>query len=444
MRAFAVAAGVVLSAMTWLAACARTAPARPQVWTTSRATEESIAFPFPRSNDTAWAEIYVPARVDVVRAAVVFIERDGFDRYAFDDRDWRAMCARAACALVRVGFPTRDDAPPQRQQKRNAALGGDSVVFTALRLGGERTAHPELQRVNVVIFGLSAAGNFGPTFAALHPGRTIGIIRYHSHLRGLVVDTSTLASVPALTIVGARDDATIAQDSRNLWSALRARNAPWAYVSHFAQPHVSIDGLVEAGLTMREWTEALILRRTHAPPPLSPLAGSGWFVDDSTGQVWEGRGLDGQRSSASWAPNARTAFALRQLKGMCAPLSLTEATDLLGSGTKLEDEDTRVCHFVRENPHRDLWLSGFPHASDSAAIAWLHQAQRAIPLAALGDAANLMTQSNSHCGTVGAVRSSWTFYVSACGDGFGVTPDSARLRPLMARLLGLRSDGLTR
>ena len=148
----------------------------------------------------------------------------------------------------------------------------------------------------MVFFGLSASGNFGLTFAALHPNRTIGFVRHHSHLRGLRVDTAALVPIPSLTIVGAKDAPDIAQDSRALWQALRARGAPAAYVSHVGQPHVSIDGLVEAGRTMRPWIEAIIHERTsRESSALSAVQiGRGWFMQDSTAAVTRSAGSSGQ------------------------------------------------------------------------------------------------------------------------------------------------------
>lgn len=401
---------------------------------TAPGREASIPLPIPRSRDTAWAEIFVPSRVRVARAAVVFINRE-LDRYAFDDRDWRTMCGRADCALVRVGLPREDAIAVELQRVRNAALGGDSAVFMALRLGGERTGHPELRDANIVLFGFSAAGSFGPTFAARHPDRTIGFVRYHSSLRGLPVDTATLASIPSLTISGERDETAISEDSRTLWRVLRARGAPSAYVNHIGQPHLSIDGLVDAGGAIRSWTEALIRRRATAPPLLARTS-DGWVVDDSTGDVYPVHGDIPRTPSASWVPDAPTAFALRRLKGMCAQVSLMDAIGVLGPGTKLESEDTSVCHFSQGAKRRDLWVSAYSHDSDSAAVASLRQAPGAVPIAALGDAAILWLDAKGKCSTIGGARSLWTFMLSACGEGFGVPSDSIRLRALAQQVLG--------
>ena len=400
------------------------------------AREATASFALPASHDTGWMEVFVPADTRSVRAAMVFVDRE-FDRYMYDDRDWRTMCARAACAMLRLGLPNKDAASPDSQRVRNAILGGDSALFTALRIAGERTGHPELQSVGIVFFGLSASGNFGLTFAGLHPNRTIGYIRYHSHLRGLRVDTATLTQIPSLTIVGAKDAADIAQDSRALWRTLRVRGAPAAYVSHLGQPHASIDGLVEAGKAMRLWTESVIdLRTSRESQALRSIEISrGWLIGDSTAVVTPYSSSE-RMPNASWMADAGTALAVRQLGGMCAGVGLREATSLLGPGTRLESEDTAVCHYAVADPKRDLWLSANSHASESGAIAWLAQGQRAMPVGELGAAANFFVSSRTDCSTLGAARSAWTFFVSACGAGFGRVADSSRLRPLAKRLIG--------
>jgi hypothetical protein len=382
-------------------------------------------------------EVFVPAGTRTVRAAVVFINRD-FDRYMYDDRDWRQMCARQSCALLRLGLPNRDAAPPDSQLVRNAALGGDAALFDALRIAGERTGHPELNGVGIVFFGLSASGNFGLTFAGRHLDRTIGLIRYHSHLQGIGVDTAALARIPSLTIVGANDAPGIARDSRALWRALRLRAAPAAYVSHVGQPHVSIDGLVEAGMAMRSWTEAVIDQRTSPgwPMPRPVQTATGWLVEDSTFAVTPSAGPIAPTREASWLPNVVTAFAVRELAGMCAAVDLHNATALLGPGTRLESQDINACHYALDDPHRDLWLSGGATSSDSAAVAWLARAQRATPLAGLGAAANFFINSRTNCSTLGVAKSARTFYVSACGAGFGLAADSVRLRPFAKKLIG--------
>ncbi len=250
---------VAAALVTGCAAARRQVP--ESVTGRARGFEESAGFRLPPSSDTAWMEVFVPAGVSRIRAVVAIMERDGFFRYAFDDRDWRAMCPRIQCALVRIGLPNEERDKPALQFIRNAALGGDSAVFTALRIAGERTRHPKLEKAGLVVFGLSASGNFGPTFAARHPDRTIGFVRYHSHLRGIPVDTVVLARIPSLSVVGTTErEADIVEDTKALWAVLRRRAAPVGFTLHLGQPDVSIDGFDRSGIC------AAGMDRSDCPP----------------------------------------------------------------------------------------------------------------------------------------------------------------------------------
>jgi len=253
------------------------------------------------------------------------------------------------------------------------------------------------------------------------------------------VDTATLARVPSLNISGEREPNESIEDTRLLWAALRGRGGAAAFSVHAGQPHKSLDGVVDAGPAMRKWAEAMIRRRAGSAGRLSPFEfADGWLVSEPVGEAAAVRDFHGDVRSASWLPDAPTAFAFRQLSGMCAPVGQPRAAALLGDGTKLEAEDTEVCHFVLDQPKRDLWLSVYTTATDSAAVAWLKNSARAVPLSGIGSFANFLAQPKQHCSTVGGARSVVAFFVSACGDGFGVAPDSSRLVPMLRRLMGLQ------
>ncbi len=422
-----------------LSACAsghRAAPVRQAAQPDAR-----TAFPFPGANDSAWFEVDVPAGVTTVRAVVVFIDRE-LDRYAYDDRDWRSMCVRAQCALLRLGLG-RQDGLPVTQRVRNAALGGGAALLQALTLASSATGHPELAKANVVVFGFSAAGNFAATFGSLYPERTVGLIMFHSNLRGIPFDTAKLATVPALSITGGNDDVAGTQNADSLWRALRARNAPWAHVIQVGQPHYTLDGLVEAGFAMRSWTEALIGARmgatagTRAPSLI--LRDSGWYLSRSTYETAAARDFHAPASDANWLPTEIIALGFRQMAGMCATAGLQVASALLGAGAQVSAEDTSVCRYSLANPKRDLWLSANRMATPARATQQLHASlpDSVTRTVAVGNTTGrFAADANGACSTVGVTRQVWIYLVTACGDGFGVPADSAKLIPIAKRAAG--------
>lgn len=407
---------------------------------TAIATEARGWVPIRGYPDSAWYEVIVPAGVNSPRAVVVFIDRE-LDRYAYDDRDWRTMCVRARCALLRMGFG-RVDAPASQQRVRNAALGTADALLAALRSAAIQTKHPEVAEAGLVLFGFSAAGNFGVTFAALHPERTIGFIHFHSHLRGITFDSAVVARVPALSISGEKDDLAGVEDATALWHGMRRHGAAWAWVAHVGQPHYSLDGLVGAGFVMRQWTEAMIdLRvRSGSRELMSLERNRGWVVESSAPLIARIASPATDAISTSWVPNEYVALGLRQLAGACASVGLPLATELLGSGTVVANEDSEVCKFTQASTQRELWVSAPRQLSDSAAVRQLRtalpaQVRRAVSVG--GPEAWVVTDSTRKCSTAGSTRRAWVFLVTACGSGFGVASDSAKLAPLMRRAMGL-------
>lgn len=406
--------------------------------------EITASFVAPELHDSVWMEAYVPAGVPVVRGVIAFIDRD-LDRYAYDDRDWRAMCARARCALLRLGLPRQDEKPPSAQIVRNAAVGGGAILLHTLAVAAERTHHPEFRDANVLLFGFSAAGNFGPTFASWRPDRTIGFIEYHSNLRGIDVDTTKLATVPALIIVGARDDPARSEDSRTLWQLMRSQNAPWAFASHLGQPHKSIDGLVEAGPLMRSWAEAVLASRLNSTPSgksfrLVPVQlPDGWLVDDSTKVAAPVASFAESRLRASWVPTATVAQELRLLSGVCATVPLLEVKAALGGEPTIRTEDIATCRYTSGTPAQDLWLTTNRLPSPSGAQAELEQARRAANgqnQVGLGESAFFVADAARKCSTLGVARVDRTFYAVLCGDGFGKASDTVYLQRLAKHLVG--------
>lgn len=395
--------------------------------------------------DSAWLEVFVPAGVPRVQSVVVFIDR-GLDQYAYDDRNWRAMCRRVRCALLRLGLPRQDEAAPAAQLVRNAAIGGGAMLLDALKLAAQRTQHPEIAVASVILFGHSAAGSFAVTFATWRPDRTLGFVRYHSNLRGVEVDTAALATIPSLTIVGSRDEVAGTDDSRRLWQALRSRRAPVAFVSHVGEPHLSIDGLVEAGYLMRAWVAAL----AASQPELTSTArnrsargerAGGWLLDDSTKAGAPAALFDGSPLRSSWVPTEAVVTELRVLAGMCAPISPSLASDVLGAEARIAVEEVTTCRYTTGTPTRDLWLRTTRLGSADAARGQLQQSRSAtggLALRGLGDAAFFVADSSRRCSTVGAAQFTRTFFVSLCGDGLGKLADSAQALMLARRLLGQR------
>ena len=129
------------------------------------------------------------------------------------------------------------------------------------------------------------------------------------------------------------------------------------------------------------------------------------------------------------------------MAGMCATAGLQVASAILGAGARVSGEDSSVCRYSLANPKRDLWLSANRMATPAHATQQLYASlpDSVTRTVAVGNTmGRFAADANGACSTVGVTRQVWIYLVTACGDGFGVPADSAKLLPIAKRAAGFR------
>lgn len=256
----------------------------------------------------ARAQIVVPDSGPVA-FAVVIVGGGLVGHVAFQTDIWRNMCARLRCALLHFNVATSaGPSAPAEDPGRNAARGSGLALLALLDSLAAATGHPELARAKLALFGFSASGSFATSFATFAPARTLTAIRYHSHLRGLDLDTASVARVPLLLVASAADATAGAEDSEAFFAEGRRRGAPWALAVEAGRPHVSLDSWYEASDLIWHWIEALA-RSTDSS---APEAGAPWQGDPVTRTIGRIASV-ALPSSSSWLPDSSTAEAWRRL-----------------------------------------------------------------------------------------------------------------------------------
>ena len=227
---------------------------------------------------------------------------------AFTTDIWRAMCARFHCALAH--FDVNTATPPTSAAEdpgRNASAGSGEAVLALLDTVAKQARRPELAKSKLAVFGFSATGSFAVTFASRYPERTLTAVRYHSHLRGLPLDTTTAARVPVLLVASTDDSTAGVDDTRALWLAGRRLGAPWALAVETGRGHSSLDSWYAVSDLVWHWIETLG-KRAVTP------ADEGWFGEMAT-RVISHSGSGASPLGLSWFPDSITADAWRRLHG---------------------------------------------------------------------------------------------------------------------------------
>ena len=293
---------------------ARTAP--PFVLT--KGSELAAAVNVPDKNLKLAGALFLPSSARSIRAVLVVMKNVETEAHMLTGENpysvWHAAAESLSCALLHlrvnpIRAPEPGPRPPESDPVRNAATGSGDGLLELMRRFAVESGRPEIADAPFLFWGWSAAAGFGPSFARLHPHRTVGFIRYHSHLRGLPLDFQTAREIPALIFVGGEDDPTLAQDSISLFRQGRSFGAPWAILIQPGVPHQirAADIAAASPLTMA-WITAVVNARIGGSARLRAMSSEeAWFGDSETGAI--SRAGPPEKGDQSWLPDEPTALA---------------------------------------------------------------------------------------------------------------------------------------
>ena len=270
--------------------------------------------------------LLLPPTANPVRGVIVVLGW-GVGTWVYNDPAWRQLADELHYGLLRLmvsnnGGPADPlSLPVADQAVRNASLGGAEGLLKILNEFARQSGRPELQDAKLLLWGHSAAGSFGTTFAALHPSRTIAFVRYHSHSRGLPVDLTATVRVPALIFAGEKDTTAGIEDSEALWRSGRALQAPWTFALEPGATHGSSEALKKANELTIPWIRAVIQQRfANNGVGLRPVdETSGWRASSMAKTVVPAGSFQGNKAEASWLPDEASARGWRLVTGILAP-----------------------------------------------------------------------------------------------------------------------------
>ena len=268
----------------------------------------------------AEANLLLPEAAAPVRG-VIAVLRWGAGRGVYDDPAWRQLAKDLQCGLLQLALTNRGgpadplELPVAEQANRNAPLGGAEALLKILDEFARQSGRSELQNAKLLLWGHSAAGSFGTTFAAMHPARTIAFVRYNSNSRGLPVDLTTIARIPGLIFAGEKDTTAGIEDSEHLWKSGRALQAPWTFAVVPGAPHGSAEAVRKANDLALPWIQAIVTQRlTNSVAALQPVDdASAWLASGTS--VVAAASFRGPKAEASWLPDEASARGWRIVTG---------------------------------------------------------------------------------------------------------------------------------
>lgn len=263
----------------------------------------------PQNDVKGEATLFLPRKVDHVRAVIVIIRYGLGGSAIYYDQEWRRLSETLQIALVR--FRTSSISSESTVRFYNdARLGGADSLVSILRRLAIESRHPELADVPLLFWGHSSAGPFGATFAAQHPERTIAFVRYHSG--NVSADLKIVSKIPALFLVGANDTnfPQAAIDAENLWKSGRSQGAPWTWAIEPEATHGDLRDVEKANILVIPWVRAVLNQRLmENGTELRDLTDkTGWTGDPRTGEIVPHVTIQGSKETGNWLPDQSSAI----------------------------------------------------------------------------------------------------------------------------------------
>jgi poly(3-hydroxybutyrate) depolymerase len=271
----------------------------------------NVSIPPGANFDHADFRLWLPPGANTVRAVVVLVPGSNADgRAMVNDTVWRNFAAAHHAALVACRFTDQPHDQNFIEEYVDVSRGTGQALIDALTQLGRQNGHPELAGAPLLLWGMSAGGEFNFEFAAWRPERVIAFIVNKGGIYYSALVSRAARDIPALLFVGGADLEFRTATVTGLFMVNRRAGARWALVNEPGLAHV-VGHSRELGAL---FFDEVMTARLGSDGALRPLAeGSGWLgnlTDHTVGAVPAGRG---PTVPTAWLPSERLAKAWQQV-----------------------------------------------------------------------------------------------------------------------------------
>ena len=190
--------------------------------------------------DKAFYRLWYPPVEDAVSAVVVLMPGSNGDaRPATDDAFWQEFAAQGNKVAL-LGCQLTDKPHDQNfiEEYAYAARGSGQALLDALQKLAQDSKHPELAQVPLLLWGMSAGGEFNYEFVAWKPERVAAFVVNKGGIYYTALASQAARSVPGILFVGGKDLEFRTNTIAGLFAVNRRAGALWAFANEPGVAHV--------------------------------------------------------------------------------------------------------------------------------------------------------------------------------------------------------------
>ena len=265
--------------------------------------EESAA---PGSNyDQAEFRLWLPPNAERLRGVLVLVPgSNGDGRPMAEDSVWRAFASRHALALVGCRFTDKPHEQGFIEDYIRVADGSGAALLDALRRFATTSHHTELADAPLLLWGMSAGGEFDYEFVAWRPERVIAFVVNKGGIYYTALTSRAARSVPGLLFIGEKDLDSRKNTISGLFAVNRRGGALWALVEEPNAAHIVGRSRDMSAI----FFEDVLAMRLPASSPGDDTAGRLRPLDEKTGFLGDFRAKSFHPMGLASAPNPLTAW----------------------------------------------------------------------------------------------------------------------------------------
>lgn len=280
--------------------------ARPQ----APATVIDETIPSGKNYDKALFRLWRPDEPGQLRGVVVLLTgSNGDGRSMVEDSTWRAFAVRHKLALVGCYFTDKPHEQSFIEQYANASEGSGQALLDAISSFAVKSGHAELASAPLLLWGMSAGGEFNYEFVAWKPERVAAFVVNKGGFYYTALVSQAARSVPGMLFVGGKDLEFRTNTIAGLFAVNRRAGALWALAEEPGAAHV-VGRSRDMSLIFFE--DILQLRLGESS--LKPLSEKTGFLGDFKAKSFQPVG-DGAAPNypTAWLPTRRVAQSWQAL-----------------------------------------------------------------------------------------------------------------------------------
>jgi poly(3-hydroxybutyrate) depolymerase len=189
--------------------------------------------------DKAQFRLWLPKDVAKVRAVLVLVPgSNGDGRNMAQDTVWQAFAGKNRLAIVACRFTDKPHDQNFIEDYVDVSRGSGQALLDILGKFAGRSNHAEIASAPLLMWGMSAGGQFDYEFTAWHPERVAAFVVNKGGIYYTALTSRAARAVPGILFIGGKDLEQRVETITGLFAVNRRGGALWALAEEPGVAHV--------------------------------------------------------------------------------------------------------------------------------------------------------------------------------------------------------------